>query len=526
MTENDHTMKMKEDGGHGGVGGAPFNHNIDDARRLLASIARTEAGQGVTVGVLLLEKTLAGAFKRQFLSSLGLKVGFKRVKVLVSLDPYLVVHLSPRSALDVQRVFNAESSERILESLPRFEFFAGVRMADPVFGFDDCRLPVTTVGPPANQSFSFAEIFAGIGGFRLGLEEVLGGRCAFACEIDAAARTTYALNFGAEGLLGDVTDLYGHQFPDHDLLTGGFPCQPFSDRGARQGLDDPRGQLYSELVRILIAKQPRAFLFENVASLVTMAGGKRNRIHESEEDGLVVGRTFQIIVDAFRACGYDVSHHIIDARHFLPQHRERVYIVGFRCDLGVPAGGFGWPEAEAELLRVAGLSGPSTDISGELQSADRSTVQDILEEDDTLDTGLALTAAQWARAQASQEGSEDQWRRLRGRSRSRIINLQGKAPTLTSGYKNAASVSTRFVNQYKDGRQRELPRFLSKRECCRLMGFPESFCIPVETRGGEQNLFYKQIGNAVCPPVIKAVGELILQRLQLVEKAVKSSGSC
>jgi DNA (cytosine-5)-methyltransferase 1 len=509
-------------GGNSGSGSGSASEgprDIEEARRLLAQVSAEEVGQGVTVGVLLLQKSSAGEFKKRFTMNYGEKIGFKRVKVLPALDPYLVVHLSPRSALDLQRVIDSEDKDELLKKLSPFEFFAGVRMAHDIFGFEDCRLSPTISDDNAQTApFTFAEVFAGIGGFRLGLEAGLGGRCAFASELDAAARSTYALNFGTDGLLGDVTDLYAHQFPDHDILTGGFPCQSFSDRGEQKGLDDPRGQLYTELVRILIAKQPRAFLFENVASLVTMTGGKRNRVHETEQEGLVVGRTFRTILEAFEVCGYNVSHHIIDARHFVPQHRERVYIVGYRRDLGVLANGFGWPEAEADLLRKAGVTFPSQGGSKDLVSASASRVRDILEDEELLDPKLTLTAAQWARVQASQADATDQWRRLGGNARSRLIDLNGKAPTLTSGYKNAASVSTRFVSETKSGMERSIPRFLSPRECCRVMGFPEDFQIPQASRGGEQNLFYKQIGNAVCPPVIKAVGEIIIRHLQCGDK--------
>ena len=480
--------------------------------------------------MILLQKTHAGEFKKQFLAKHGNKVGYKRVKTLPAIEPYLVVHLSARSACDVQSAISSSSSsgssggggcsyggsssheygEGVCGHIP-FEFFAGVRMADPVFGFPELLcLPIQNSSsdnssntsdassPSSSPSFTFAEVFAGIGGFRLGLEgaQGLGGRCVFASEIDEAARSTYQLNFresssaspscSGSSLLGDVSDYYAQQFPDHDLLTGGFPCQSFSDRGEQRGLDDARGQLYTELVRILQCKQPRAFLFENVASLVTMAGGKRNRLGESEEEGLAVGRTFATILAALRGCGYSVSHHMVDARHFLPQHRERVYIAGFRRDLGVSAvGGLGWPQAETELLRRAGCT-PDTDTgtgtgTAPLLSASSSTVRDILEEEHCVDPSLTLTAAQWSHVQHSQqreahkqqqwvakqahqrgggegggEGGEGErnggvWRRLGGRQRSREIDLDGKAPTLISGYKNHASVSTRFVYQQRDG---------------------------------------------------------------------------
>lgn len=248
--------------------------------------------------------------------------------------------------------------------------------------------------------------------------------------------------------------------------------QSFSDRGEQLGLDDPRGQLYTELVRILAVKQPKAFLFENVASLVTMSGGKRNRVGESEQVGLQRGRTFSTILSALEACGYYLSHHIIDARHFLPQHRERVYIVGYRRDLGVFEG-LPWPAEEASLLSAAGGGFTSEDCLR--LSASAQTVADILETSPAAD--LSLTPAQWSRIQ-SQHGGEagsGRWRRLPKGGRSREIPVHGKAPTLTSSYHTPASVSTRFICHHADGSPLLLPRFLSPRECCRLMGFPENF---------------------------------------------------
>eukprot|EP00286_Rhodomonas_abbreviata_P001734 CAMPEP_0181291196 /NCGR_PEP_ID=MMETSP1101-20121128/1836_1 /TAXON_ID=46948 /ORGANISM="Rhodomonas abbreviata, Strain Caron Lab Isolate" /LENGTH=257 /DNA_ID=CAMNT_0023395567 /DNA_START=388 /DNA_END=1158 /DNA_ORIENTATION=+ len=118
-------------------------------------------------------------------------------------------------------------------------------------------------GGEEEKNFTFAEIFAGIGGFRLGLEAV-GGRSVVASEISPAAASMYSENFGEEGLVGDILGLYAHELPDFDVLTAGFPCQTFSNRGDQKGFADERGQLYRELVRLLNVKQPKAFVFENV----------------------------------------------------------------------------------------------------------------------------------------------------------------------------------------------------------------------------------------------------------------------
>ncbi|CAE8647508.1 unnamed protein product [Polarella glacialis] len=454
--------------------------------------SRVEDHGGIPVGVVVVEQANAETFCQLLVSCLG-KFTFKGTDRLP--DGQLVFHL-PHSAATMLETGAGLSDELVEFMEEKAEFFSGVRLQDDVFG----RAPSFEQGSQgkaadAGAGFTFAEIFAGIGGFRLGLEP-LGGRCVLASEIDKAARETYMANFGPDsGLVGDITSIYADKIPRIDMLTAGFPCQPFSCRGAQRGTEDPtgRGQLYFELVRLLKACRPKAFLFENVAGLVIMDGGMRSRREKGIAGEFVVGRTFEGILGAFEGCGYDVSWKVINARHCLPQFRERVYIVGFRSDLKL---GMEW-----------GL-----DINDAGWAADCPTkIRDILEPSD-------------AEAIASAELKADHWDAVHAQCAAssvplteRAIPLEGKAPTLISSYHKGSNYTSKYVFEEADGTVRDgeggnpRPRFLTPRECGRVMGFPDSFVIPgVETEQKRGN-WYRQIGNAVCPPVIRVVGERMLE---------------
>jgi len=169
--------------------------------------------------------------------------------------------------------------------------------------------------------FDFIDLFAGIGGMRLGFERA-GGQCVFSSEIDRFARETYQANFGDEPA-GDITEIDAGDIPDHDVLIGGFPCQPFSiavvsklnSLGDKHGFENKtKGTLFFDVARIIKKKRPKAFLLENVRNLVA---------HDK-------GRTFEVIKGTLEDdLGYDVHTQIIDGAKVVPQHRERVYIVGF-----------------------------------------------------------------------------------------------------------------------------------------------------------------------------------------------------
>src|SRR4051812_42687834 len=180
---------------------------------------------------------------------------------------------------------------------------------------------------PSAADFDFIDLFAGIGGIRVPFEEI-GGRCVFTSEWDAYAQRTYAANFPAgHEIKGDITKIREKDIPDHDLLLAGFPCQPFSIAGVSKknalgrahGFDDEtQGTLFFDVKRILKQKKPKAFLLENVKNL---------RSHDG-------GRTFGVILRSLTEdLGYCVHHKIIDGAHFVPQHRERILIVGFRASV-------------------------------------------------------------------------------------------------------------------------------------------------------------------------------------------------
>ncbi|CAJ1435032.1 unnamed protein product, partial [Effrenium voratum] len=308
--------------------------------------------------------------------------------------------------------------------------------------------------PPA-ADFTFAELFAGIGGFRLGLE-ALGGRCVFACEIHGAAREVYSRNFAGE-LHGD---LRSSKVPAHDLLVAGFPCQPFSALGNQPGLQAPQGQLFGEIVRVLRQCQPEAFLLENVPGL----------LHSNR------GADMSAILAELRGAGYHVFHDVVNARSLTAQQRKRLFLVGFRGAGGAGGGsGFQFPEP-AELGLLA---------------------KDVLDGDEELGEAVELYTI-----------SDQQLERLRTRSRMSRSLAWGdrKLETLISHY----SVSVwKGLSQLVPRVSPSNPRLFTGRECARIMGFPNRFDLAKDRQ------MYPLFGNAVCPPVVAHLGAAILQRLGL-----------
>ncbi|MFN0122694.1 MAG: DNA (cytosine-5-)-methyltransferase [Blastocatellia bacterium] len=312
--------------------------------------------------------------------------------------------------------------------------------------------------------FTFIDLFAGIGGFRLAFERA-GGRCLFSSEWDGFAAKTYEANFG-ERPDGDMTKIAAEDVPNHMILTAGVPCQPFSIAGVsknnalgrRHGFEHAtQGTLFFDVARIIAHKRPQAFVIENVKNL---------RNHDR-------GRTFAVIMQTLREeLGYHVPEpQIIDARNLVPQHRERIYIVGFRNPK--EANRFKWPIIEDQQPSFKNIL--DMEVNGKYTLSDKlwQYLRDYADKHRAKGNGFGFG----------------------------LTDLDGIARTLSARY-------------YKDGseilvpQQGKNPRRLTPRECARLMGFPEEFQIVCsDTRA------YKQFGNAVVVPVVEALAKAMAAAL-------------
>lgn len=304
------------------------------------------------------------------------------------------------------------------------------------------------------------DLFAGIGGIRLGFEQAFKDiECVFTSEIDKYAVQTYQANFGNEIVYGDITQIDEESIPDHDILLAGFPCQPFSQAGLKKGFTDTRGTLFFDIERILLAKRPRAFLLENVKQL---------KGHDK-------GRTLQVILEHLEQAGYKVFYDILKARDFgVPQNRERIYLVGF-LDHSV----------EFEFPKPIGIE---------------TRVGDILEHQ--VDEKYTISDRLWAGHQRRKENNK----------------LNGKGFGYGLVNENSEYTNTISARYYKDGseilieQKDKNPRKLTPREASRLQGFPKDFVIPVSDAQS-----YKQFGNSVCVPVIRAIAENMYQVMKDVK---------
>lgn len=330
--------------------------------------------------------------------------------------------------------------------------------------------------PARGTTFTFAELFAGVGGFRLALEE-LGGRCVFASEIAGDSIAVYKRNFGAEpAVSGDICQVDDASIPPHDLLVGGFPCQPFSALGLQPGLSDDKGLLFTQIVRVLRVRKPRAFLLENVPGILVCDQG----------------RALTTIMDALEGVGYSVSFECVNARCLTAQSRKRVYFVGFRRGdngrEGVDA--FQFPFLPDLELRAG----------------------DILESDADL---VAADAAEQVTLSAD---DFEQIRNSAGWSSGGPNKLAWDTKvcnTLVSHYgRSPANGNSQLVPRAPPHN----PRRFTPRECARLMGFPEGFEFGLRPPEKGVNSWlvslYQMLGNAVCPPVIAALCGAIVAHCQ------------
>lgn len=306
-------------------------------------------------------------------------------------------------------------------------------------------------------NFKFIDLFAGIGGIRLGFESV-GGTCVFSSEWDTAACQTYKANFG-EQPAGDITKIKSEDIPDFDILLGGFPCQPFSIIGDKEGFNhETQGTLFFEIERILKDKKPAAFMLENVRNLTAHDGG----------------RTFKVIIEHLEALGYHVYAKVLNALDYgVPQRRERIIIVGFLDDVK-----FSFPEP--------------------VPVEQRQTLKDILEGNvdhkyyvrpEIRDSRLArLKDPNYPKPYISHE------------------NIAGSVTPhpYSSALRAGASANYILINDERRPTEREL---------LRIQGFPDTFKIVVP-----YGKIRHQTGNSVAVPVMKAVARQMISALKSFEQ--------
>lgn len=325
-------------------------------------------------------------------------------------------------------------------------------------------------------NFTFIDLFAGIGGMRLAFEEA-GGECVYSNEWNKFSQQTYMANFG-DMPDGDITQVNADDIPAHDVLVAGFPCQPFSIAGVSKKnslgratgfADKTQGTLFFDVCRILEAKRPKAFMLENVKNLCS---------HDK-------GKTFKVITESLNELGYEVFYKVIDGQAFVPQHRERIIIVGF------------------DRERYGSFFDFEFNI---IPKEPKPVIADILEkevsEKYTLSDKLWIYLQNYA-AKHKAAGNGFGYG---------IAPLDGVSRTLSARY-------------YKDGSEvlieqdGENPRKLTPRECARLQGFPDTFIIPVSDTQA-----YRQFGNSVVVPLMAAVAKLIINKINELEISNRLNG--
>lgn len=326
--------------------------------------------------------------------------------------------------------------------------------------------------------FKFIDLFAGIGGIRLGFESI-GGTCVFTSEWNDWSKKTYLANFGDEEMfVGDIVPFPAEEVPDHDVLVAGFPCQPFSIAGVSKknalgrahGFEcTTQGTLFFDVARIIATKRPKAFMLENVKNLVS---------HDK-------GNTFRTILNTLeKELGYHVFWKIVDGGNWVPQHRERIIIVGFRDETD-----FSWEDMEL----------PET----------KPVLRSILHPEDGTETAEApFTEGDFALVNPKYVLTDNLWKYLKGYAAKHRAKGNGFGFGLVTADDRSRTLSARY---YKDGSEILVsrgeganPRRLTPRECARLMGYDDTYKIVVSDTQA-----YKQFGNSVIVPLMKEVARIM-----------------
>ena len=304
-----------------------------------------------------------------------------------------------------------------------------------------------------SKDLTFIDLFAGIGGMRLAFEAA-GASCIFSSEWDKYAQKTYEANFG-EIPHGDITKIEEVEIPKFDILLAGFPCQPFSSIGKREGFEHKtQGTLFYDVARIINFHKPKAFLLENVSGLLTH----------------VEGRTFTTIVSTLVELGYEIEYKILDASDFgVPQKRTRIYIVGFNRKKVRPAL-FHFPPPRSKRV---GIGKYVEEGRSDLSISEHLQKVYIYKLDD-------------------------------GRPEVITRNSEFPVKTLVASYHKIQRLTGTFVADGPTGL-----RLLSESECKAIMGYPKSFKVPVS-----RTQMYRQFGNSVAVPVVKVIAKAMVKHLE------------
>lgn len=310
--------------------------------------------------------------------------------------------------------------------------------------------------------FRSRDLFAGIGGIRLGFEQAFGDALdtVYVSEWDSSAQITYRSNFtDSFPISGDITAVSVEDVPSHDFLLAGFPCQSFSIAGGRRGFEDTRGTLFFDLARIADFHKPKLIFAENVKGLLSHNGG----------------RTFEVIIGTLVDLGYSVFYEVLNSKDFdVPQNRERVYIVAFRKDISPR--GFKFPD-----------SVPST-----------KSLRDILE--DSVDVKYFLSEE---RLEGLLRHKRRHW--FKGNGFGFVVrDLDTFAGAVTCGDTSRNLIVDDRFPKYAGVVNEGCYRSLTPREWARLQGFPESFVLPVS-----DSQLYKQLGNSVTVPVVRSIAGVL-----------------
>jgi DNA (cytosine-5)-methyltransferase 1 len=303
--------------------------------------------------------------------------------------------------------------------------------------------------------YKFIDLFAGVGGIRISFERN-GCKCVFSSEWDQHSQKTYEANFG-EKPYGDITTIDAKDIPNHDILTGGFPCQPFSTIGKRQGFEHPtQGTLFFDVVRILKEKKPSAFLLENVSGLVS---------HDK-------GNTLKVICETLEnEMQYKVYKEVLNSVDYgVPQNRSRIYIVGFSKEIVSKVGfQFSWPEKAEEIK------------------------------------GIGQFVEQEVQGYGISKHLQESYIYKKEDGRPQVIDSKSDFPvkTLVSTYHKIQRLTGTFVKDGDTGL-----RLLSENECKAIMGFPSTFKFPVS-----RTQMYRQMGNSVAIPIVEKIARQIVQTL-------------